>query len=240
MSVSPGTLYVVATPIGNLNDLTTRALQTLENVELILAEDTRTTRNMLTRFEDREIRAELIRLDEHTSHHKLLNLVDQILQGANAALVSDAGTPGVSDPGGMLIAECLARHIPIVPIPGPSALTTILSVADFATQPVAFYGFLPKKKGRQTTLKRLATAGGKYGLASVVMYESPMRIVRTLTELAEVLGPTTHVVVGRELTKLHEELWYGTLADAAAHFAKPRGEFTILVQLPAVGRNSMP
>lgn len=231
--ISPGTLYVVATPIGNLNDLTARALQTLENVELILAEDTRTTGNMISKFRNRDINAQLIRFNEHTNHIQLLNIVDQIVRGASAALVSDAGTPQVSDPGGTMIAECRIRGIQIVPIPGPSALTVILSVADFATQPVAFYGFLPKKKGRQTTLKRLTTASGKYGLTSVVMYESPMRIVRTLSELAEVLGPDTHVVVGRELTKLHEELWYGTLADAAAYFTKPRGEFTILVQLPS-------
>lgn len=227
-----GTLYVVATPIGNLQDLTVRALRTLESVELILAEDTRTTGSMIRRFEDSDIQAQLIRFNEHTSHVQLLNIVDQILQGASAALVSEAGTPQVSDPGGTMIAECHRRGITIVPIPGPSALTVILSVADFATQPMAFYGFLPKKKGRQTTLKMLAESVGKYGLTSAVLYESPARILRTLADCTETFGPATHVVVGRELTKLHEELFYGTLTEAIGHFTKPKGEFTILVQLP--------
>ncbi len=227
-----GTLYVVATPIGNLQDLTVRALQTLEQVELILAEDTRTTGNLIHKFRNRDINAQLIRFNEHTSRVQLLNIVDQLSQGATAALVSEAGTPQVSDPGGTMIAECRQRGIQIVPIPGPSALTGILSVADFPTQPVAFYGFLPKKKGRQTTLRMLGESGGTYGLTSAVLYESPQRITRTLTDLADTFGLQTHVVIGRELTKLYEELFYGTLAEAMAHFPKPKGEFTVLVQLP--------
>lgn len=230
--MNPGILYVVATPIGNLQDLTTRALHTLENVELILAEDTRTTSNMISKFRNRDVKAQLIRLNEHTSHIQILNIVDQIIQGPSAALVSDAGTPQVSDPGGSMIEECNRKGIKVVPIPGPSALTTILSVADFATQPVAFYGFLPKKKGRQTTLKLLTESVGKYGLVSAVFYESPQRILKTLADFTESFGPETHVVVGRELTKIYEELFYGTLTEALDHFVKPKGEFTILLQLP--------
>lgn len=227
-----GTLYVVATPIGNLGDLTERALETLRDVDLILAEDTRMTKRMLDRLDGRDVHAQLLRMDERTSGLHLLNLVDQIDRGADAALVSDAGTPQVSDPGGVLIAACTTRGIRIIPIPGPSALTTIVSVADVPVQPVAFYGFLPKKKGRLSTLRRLTEMSGKYGLSSVVLYESPERVIRTLRDLAAHLGDDTHLVVGRELTKLYEEIWYGTIAEALAHFTAPRGEFTMLVQLP--------
>lgn len=229
-----GTLYIVATPIGNLNDLTNRALSTLEQVSLILAEDTRTTKRLFDRLEVQGWRADgqLLRLDDHIQGIRLANIVDQIDQGADAALVSEAGTPQVSDPGTSLIAECRKRGITVIPIPGPSALTTILSVADFRTQPAVFFGFLPRKKGRQTTLQGLAAMiGQKYGPNSAVIYESPERVVRTLGELAAVLGGETHVVIGRELTKLHEELWYGSLDEAVRYFAKPRGEFTLLVQL---------
>ncbi len=227
----PGTLHILATPIGNRNDITLRTLMTLQEVQLVLAEDTRTAHRLLSLYPDRTFDVHIARLDEHLGPTRLLNLVDQIEQGADAALVSEAGTPGVSDPGGRFIAECRTRQIPIVPIPGVSALTAILSVADFPAEPVTFYGFLPKKKGRESTLRGLKRSAGKYGVAAAVLYESPERIVRTLTDLAALLGPSTHVVIGRELTKVHEELFYGTLAEAVAHFKNPRGEFTVLVQL---------
>lgn len=233
MSPTPGTLYVVATPIGNLGDVTERALATLRDVDLILAEDTRMTKHMLEKLDSRDVHAQFIRMDERTSGIQLLNIVDQIAQGLTAALVSDAGTPGVSDPGGAFIEACKERSITIVPIPGPSALTALLSVADFPVQPVAFYGFLPKKKGRETTLRKLGEMGGKYGLASIVLYESPERVLRTLADLAATIGETTHLVIGRELTKLHEEIWYGSVSEALVHYTdqKPRGEFTLLIQL---------
>lgn len=230
--MNPGILYVVATPIGNLQDITQRSLATLRDVDLIFAEDTRKTRHMLKQLAG-DVHAQLLRMDEHTTGIRLLNLVDQIHEGLDAALVSDAGTPQVSDPGGALIAECVARGIRVIPIPGASALTAILSVADFATQPMAFYGFLPKKKGRQTTLKLMTESASKYGLASAVLYESPQRIAKTLSDFAESFGPETHVVVGRELTKMYEELFYGTLAEAIEHFVTPKGEFTILLELPS-------
>ncbi|MBI4032163.1 16S rRNA (cytidine(1402)-2'-O)-methyltransferase [Candidatus Berkelbacteria bacterium] len=234
MAKTSGTVYVVAMPIGNVKDISERALMILESVQLILSEDTRTTRKFFAMFPHRKFFGQLLRLDEHVQGIRLGNIVDQIAQGADAAIVSEAGTPGISDPGVALMAECRERGITIVPIPGPSALATILSVADFHTQPVAFYGFLPKKKGRETTLHGMREMQGtKYGPASAVLYESPERIQRTLADLAAALGPDTHLVVGRELTKQHEELWYGTLAEALAYFAKPRGEFTLLVQLSA-------
>lgn len=233
MPKTTGTLYVVAMPIGNIKDISERALMILEEVQLILSEDTRTTRKFFAMFPNRTFEGQLLRLDEHIHGIRLGNIVDQIAQGADAAVVSEAGTPGVSDPGAALMAECRKRDIKIVPVPGPSALAAILSVADFHTQPVAFYGFLPKKKGRQTTLEGLRIMGAKkYKPASAVIYESPDRVVRTLADLAEALGPDTHMVIGRELTKQYEELWYGTVAEASQHFAEPRGEFTLLVQLP--------
>lgn len=227
----PGTLYVVATPIGNRGDITLRALATLEHVELVLAEDTRQTRKLFSLYPDHRFDVQLLRFDEHADHAKVENLTDQLSQGMNAALLSDAGTPQVSDPGGRLVDACRRRGIRVVPIPGASALTAILSVADFAAQPVAFYGFLPKKKGRETTLRRLREMGGKYGLAAAILYESPERVGRTFTDLASALGDKTHVVVGRELTKQFEEVWYGTLAEAQAHFTAPKGEFVLLVAL---------
>ena len=228
----PGALYVVATPIGNRGDITLRALATLEHVELVLAEDTRHTRKLFNLYPDHRFDVQLLRFDEHVDHAKVENLVDQLSQGMNAALLTDAGTPQVSDPGGRLVEACRRRGIRIVPIPGASALTAILSVADFAVQPIAFYGFLPKKKGRETTLRRLGEMRGKYGLAATVFYESPERVRRTFDDLATAFGDQTHVVVGRELTKQFEEVWYGTLAEAAAYFEHPKGEFVLLVQLP--------
>ncbi len=227
-----GTLSIVATPIGNRHDITLRALSVLEQAQLILAEDTRQARKLFSLYPDHRFEAQVLRLDEHVVGLRLATIVDQIAQGADAALVSDAGTPQVSDPGHLLIQACLARGIPVTPVPGPSALAALLSVADFPVQPSLFVGFLPKKKGRETTLRRLAAMGGKYGAASVVLYESPERVARTLADLSAQFGAETHLVVGRELTKQHEEVWYGSVAEAQAHFAAPRGEFALLLKLP--------
>ncbi|MBI2589522.1 16S rRNA (cytidine(1402)-2'-O)-methyltransferase [Candidatus Berkelbacteria bacterium] len=227
-----GTLYVVATPIGNLGDLSERALTVLEQVHLILAEDTRVTRKILNQRQARKFDAQLLRLDSHVHGIRLANIVDQIDRGADAALVSDAGTPQVSDPGAALVSECNQRGIKIVPIPGASALTTMISIADFSVQPVVFFGFLPKKKGRETTLRRLKEYSGHYGASSAVIYESPERLRRTLENLIQLFGGQIHLVIGRELTKKFEELWYGTLEESLTHFQSPRGEFSLLLQLP--------
>ncbi len=234
-------LSVVATPIGNTQDITLRALDVLESAELILAEDTRKTKQLLARYADRTFRAEILRLDDHVRGERFDRIVDRIVAGAKTAIVSCAGTPGVSDPGESVVAAVVARNhqssiinhesVAIVPIPGPSALATIVSVADFVIEPLGFYGFLPHKKGRQSELQRLKDASGKHGLASAVFYESPFRVQRLLRELTDLFGPETRLVVGRELTKLHEEVWHGTLIEAMSHFAKPKGEFTILVQV---------
>lgn len=225
------TLYIVATPIGNRSDITLRALEVLARVPLVLAEDTRQARKLFALYPDQKFEALVLRLDEHVVGERLGKVVEQIAQGVDAALISDAGTPQVSDPGHLLIQECLKRGIAIVPIPGVSAATALMSVADFPIQPMVFYGFLPKKKGRETSLRRLGEMAGKYGVASVLIYESPERVIRTLDDLIAQFGADTHVVVGRELTKHFEELWYGSLADAKAHFVAPRGEFALLIQL---------
>lgn len=226
------TLYLVATPIGNRNDISYRALATLEDVQLILAEDTRRARKLLSLYPDHTFEGQVLRLDEYVVGLRLANIVDQIENGADAAFVSDAGTPQVSDPGYRLVEACRLRGVTIVPIPGPSAMATLMSAADFSLQPMVFYGFLPKKKGRETSLKRLREMAGKYGVASVLIYESPERVLRTLEDLETAFGPDTHCVVGRELTKQYEELWYGSVREARIHFASPRGEFSLLVQLP--------
>lgn len=234
-------LYVVATPIGNTQDITLRALDVLSSVELILAEDSRKTRQLLDRYSDRTFTKRIERLDDHVRGARLARLVAEIMTGTDTAIVSCAGTPGISDPGESVIAAVVDRKrrspstdrsaVPIIPIPGPSALTAIISAADFVIEPLAFYGFLPTKKGRHSELKRLKESSGKYGLQSAVFYESPFRVRRLLTELADLFGPQTQIVVGRELTKKFEELWHGTLTDALEHFAKPKGEFTLLLKL---------
>jgi len=231
----PGTLYIVATPIGNTADITERALSVLEQTPLTLAEDTRTTKNLLSFYPGRRFHGQILRLDDTIQGIRLHNIVDQIHQGLDAALVSEAGTPQINDPGHALIKECVKQGIRVVPIPGASALATIISIADFRAQPVAFYGFLPKKKGRATTLRRMRDSGGKYGITSVIIYEAPVRVRKTLEELQTLLGPNVRVVIGRELTKKFEEIWYGTLATALEHFVSPRGEFTLLVQLQTSG-----
>lgn len=227
-------LYIVATPIGNTQDITLRALAILSEVDLILAEDTRKTKTLLQRYEKdlgKKFTAQVERFDEHIDPVRIANIVDQIVDGKSAALVSDAGTPGVSDPGQNLIQELIVRGVKISPIPGASALTSILSVANFSTAPSVFFGFLPKKKGRQTTLFNLKNYAIKYGAKSAVFYESPRRIVKTLSDLAEVFGGNTQVVIGRELTKQFEQVWYGSLEESQKEFAKTKGEFVLILKI---------
>lgn len=224
-------LYIVATPIGNHRDITLRALEVLEEVDLILAEDTRKTKALLAKYPKREFKAQILRLDDHVIGIRLANIIDQIKNGLKAALVSNAGTPQVSDPGNLLVMEATRNDIKIIPIPGPSAVTAILSVANFYSQPSVFYGFLPKKKGRESTLLKIKESAGKYGIASIIIFESPQRLIKTLNDLSRFLGENQKVVIGRELTKYFEEIWYGELSLAIKYFQKPQGEFTLLVQV---------
>ena len=220
-----GTLSIVATPIGNLEDITLRALRTLKECDVIYAEDTRVISKLLARY---EIKKPLQRLDAVTETKKAGEVIARLEAGEHIAYVSDAGTPGVSDPGSRLVAQ-VRRGLPYVlieAIPGPSALTAALSIAGLPTDHFFFFGFLPHKQGRQTALKKIAASD-----VPVVLYESPHRILKLLGELSHV-GEERRVVVARELTKMHEEVLSGTASELAAKLEEKkavRGEFVVIV-----------
>lgn len=221
--MSPGTLYVVATPIGNLEDVTLRALRVLKAVELVACEDTRRTRALLARF---GIHAPLTSYYEHNKLAKGPAILRALREGKSVALVTDAGTPGVSDPGFLLVREARAAGIPVVPVPGPSALTAALSAAGVPADRFVFEGFLPAKPGRR--LRRLEAL--KALETTVVCYESPHRILATLEAIARVWGGA-EIIVARELTKQFEEIVRGPAAALKARFAAGavRGEFTLVI-----------
>lgn len=217
-----GTLYIVPTPIGNLEDITLRALRVLREARLIAAEDTRTTRKLLARY---DITTPMTSYHEHNKLAKLDTIFDALSEG-DVALVSDAGTPGISDPGFELIQEALARGVPVVPLPGPSAVVAALIGSGLPTDRFLFVGFLPRQPAAlRRTLAELAPLH-----ATLIAYESPNRLVATLDAAREVLGDRP-AVVARELTKLHEELRRGTLSTLADHFRAhpPRGEITLVI-----------
>lgn len=219
-----GTLYIVATPIGNLGDMTLRAIETLKNVDVVLSEDTRVTGNLLKHF---EIKKPLISFHEHTERDKALRLIERLEKGESMALVTDAGTPGISDPGNVLVSLAAEKEITIVPIPGASALGAIVSVAGIDMQEFVFKGFPPHKKGRQTFFQSVAESR-----IPVIYYESPHRVLKNLTLLKE-LAPEKKLVLGRELTKMFEEVVRGEVSDILAYLEKKvgkmKGEFTIIV-----------
>jgi 16S rRNA (cytidine1402-2'-O)-methyltransferase len=209
-------LYIVATPIGNREDITLRALRVLKEVEMIYCEDTRVTRKLL----------EYHKIDKTLKIYHEHSRVPDLADYKSVAYISDAGTPSLSDPGSGLVAAARERGLSVVPIPGPSALTTLLSVAGVGESAFTFLGFLPHKKGRQTLLKEIANAK-----RSCVLYEAPSRITRLFRELAEFCGQERKLVVGRELTKMFEEVWSGSTSEALAHFVgdHARGEFVVIV-----------
>lgn len=220
-------LSVIATPIGNLEDITLRALRTLKECDVIYAEDTRVISKLLARY---EIKKSLQRLDAKTEIKKADEIIVRLESGKHIVFVSDAGTPGVSDPGARLVAR-VREQLPeatIEAIPGPSALVAALSISGIETTEFIFMGFLPHKKGRQTALKKLAESK-----IPIILYESPHRILKLLTELSR-FGGQLRVVIARELTKIHEEVISGTVAEAQAHFAERpdtvRGEFVVIVE----------
>ncbi len=219
-------LSIVATPIGNLEDITLRALRTLKECDVIYAEDTRVISKLLARY---EIKKPLQRLDAATEIKKADEICARLEAGEKVVFVSDAGTPGISDPGARLVAQVRARlpDAAIEAIPGPSALAAALSIAGMDIAEFTFLGFLPHKKGRQTALKKVAASD-----IPVVLYESPHRIVKLLTELGEA-SPASRVVIARELTKVHEEVISGAPHEVLGHFtAHPdtvRGEFVVIV-----------
>lgn len=219
-----GSLSIVATPIGNLEDITLRALRTLKECDAVLAEDTRVTGKLLSRY---EIRKQTISCHEHTDDAKLAQLVEEMKAGKRFSYVTDAGTPGVSDPGNKLVSMALAAGVAVVPIPGVSAIATIVSVAGIDMREFLFLGFPPHKKGRETFFKKVTASEHP-----VVYYESPHRVMKNL-ELLSSFKPDAKVIVGRELTKMFEEVVRGSIADALAYFeanpGKVKGEFVVIV-----------
>jgi 16S rRNA (cytidine1402-2'-O)-methyltransferase len=224
MEIKPGTLYVVATPIGNLEDMTFRAVFVLQNVDAIAAEDTRHTGKLLQHF---QVAKPQISYHDHNRNSRLSDLLSRLRQGKAIALVTDAGMPGISDPGYELVKACVEEGFPVVPIPGASAVITALSASGLPSDRFVFEGFLPAK--RQERRERLESL--QLESRTLVFYEAPHRIRQTLQDLADTFGSDRSIVLARELTKLHEEFWRGTLTEAIAHYTQqdPQGEYTLVV-----------
>jgi 16S rRNA (cytidine1402-2'-O)-methyltransferase len=217
-------LYIVPTPIGNLQDITLRSLELLKNVELILAEDTRTSQKLLNHY---GIRCPLTPYHQHNEHEIVSHLLQQLAKGKKMALISDAGTPGISDAAFLLVRACIQAGIPVECLPGATAFVPALVVSGLPTNRFVFEGFLPLKKGRKTLLTKLAEEE-----RTLVFYESPHRLLKTLEEFVLYFGETRNCSVSRELTKLHEETIRGSLRNVADHFRarEGRGEMVIVVQ----------
>lgn len=216
-----GTLYVVSTPIGNLEDITLRALRVMQEVSLVAAEDTRTARKLLSHH---GIKARIVSYNEHNMKHRTPELL-QTLESGDVALVSDAGTPGLSDPGAELIDAASVAGFPVSPIPGPVAAVAALAVSGLPMRQFTFIGFPPRRQGeRRSAFSRFTSDP-----ATLILYESPHRLQKSLADLLAVLGDR-RIAVARELTKLYEEVFRGTISQALDHFAEPRGEFTIVVE----------
>ena len=216
-------LFIIPTPIGNLDDITFRAVRVLKEVDLILAEDTRTTGILLKHY---QIENRLQSHHQFNEHQLVEKIASRIKAGENIALVSDAGTPAISDPGFLLVRECIRQNIEVECLPGATAFIPALVVSGLPNERFCFEGFLPHKKGRQTRLLSLITEE-----RSMVFYESPHRLLKTLTQLAETFGEERQVSVSREISKYFEETCRGTLNDVFTYFStnKPRGEFVIIV-----------
>ena len=217
-----GQLFVIGTPIGNLEDITLRAISVLKNVDLILAEDTRNSRKLLNAH---NIDTKMMSYHDHSSEKEIKKIVSLLLDGKELALISDAGTPTISDPGYGLIRDCIRNDIGIVPIPGVSSITAAMSVSGLPSDSFTFVGFLPQKKGRLKKIKELQKLDN-----TIILFESPFRLEKTLNQLFEHLGDRA-VVVGRELTKLYEEVIRGNLSDVIMHFSKSKvkGEIVIMI-----------
>lgn len=217
-------LWLVPTPIGNLGDITFRAVKTLGAVDLILAEDTRTTGKLLKHY---EIDTPMRSYHMHNEHQAVPKIISELEQGKNIALVSDAGSPGISDPGFLLVRACVTAGLTVHALPGATALIPAITLSGLPSERFCFEGFLPHKKGRQTRLAALTNE-----LRTIVLYESPHRVLKTLTQLAEHLGEDRQVSVSRELSKKFEETIRGSLADTVAHFSEhpPKGEFVLIIE----------
>jgi 16S rRNA (cytidine1402-2'-O)-methyltransferase len=225
----PGTLYVVATPLGNLKDITLRALEVLKNSDLIAAEDTRRTQKLLAAY---DLHVRLTSYHEHNKQAKSRILIERLLRGEKVALVTDGGTPGISDPGQKLVQQARESGIPVVPIPGPSAVTCALSVSGMEGGTFVFLGFLPRRKSRRRRILEEMAAQGR----TVVLYESPYRIKKLLAEIRDHLGDI-NVFLTRELTKIHEELLSGTVSQVLQDLGDKEvlGEITLILA-PSEGK----
>ena len=230
LPLAPG-LYLVATPIGNLGDISLRALDVLRRVDRIACEDTRQTQKLLNHF---EITTPTVSCHQHNEHQRAAELIETLKAGGRIAVVSDAGMPGISDPGGQLAAQAIAAGVAVIPIPGANAALSALVASGLPTDEFHFIGFLPEKAGaRRTRLEALAAEIQRNETArTLVFYEAPHRILETLSDLEAVFGPALRMVLARELTKIHEEFLRGTLADVRRELAtrdRVRGEITLLV-----------
>ncbi len=228
MEKETGSLYVVATPIGNLEDITLRAIRTLKEVDYILCEDTRTTKNLLDKY---DIKTKTMSYHAHSSDSKELAIINILKSGKNLALVSDAGTPCISDPGVMLISNIrkeFGNKSKIIPIPGASALISALSASGISSAEFTFLGFLPHKKGRETIFKNIAISS-----KVIVFYESTHRILKTLASLDQ-YAPTFNIMIGREITKFFEQFIQGTPSELLEYYStntdKQKGEFVVIVE----------
>ena len=217
-------LYIVPTPIGNLEDITLRAINVLKSVDFILAEDTRTSSHLMRHLGIEKPMHSHHKFNEHATVGRV---VESIAAGKDVALVSDAGTPGISDPGFLLVRRCVEEGIEVVTLPGPTALIPALVQSGFPCDRFCFEGFLPQKKGRMTRLEELSSE-----TRTVIFYESPYRVVKCLEQIAETFGTERRVAVVREITKKFEETVRGSVAEAIAHFKahEPKGEFVIVVE----------
>lgn len=218
-----GILYLVPTPVGNFEDITMRALRILREADLVLAEDTRTSGNLLRHF---DIKNAMLSYHKFNEHQTVESVVNRLRGGETVAVVSDAGTPGISDPGFLVAREAIRAGIEVITLPGATAMVPALVSSGLPCDRFCFEGFLPQKKGRQSRLKALATEP-----RTMVFYESPHRVVKALAQMIEVFGAERPVSVCREISKIHEESVRGTLAEALEHFQtnEPRGEFVIVV-----------
>jgi 16S rRNA (cytidine1402-2'-O)-methyltransferase len=232
--LAPG-LYLVATPIGNLGDITLRALDVLKRVDRIACEDTRQTQKLLNHF---QIATPSVSCHQHNERHRAVEFIAALKAGGRVALVSDAGMPGISDPGNWLVREAIAAGVAVIPIPGANAALSALVASGLPAAEFHFVGFLPEKAGaRRSRLEELAAEAAKLEApCTLVFYEAPHRILETLADLNAVWGPELHIVIARELTKIHEEFLRGTVADVRRELAsrdRIRGEITLLVEPPA-------
>lgn len=218
-----GKLYVVPTPVGNLEDMTFRAIRILKEVDFILAEDTRTSGILLKHF---EIENSMLSHHKFNEHKTVENVVNRMKAGETAALISDAGTPGISDPGFLVVRECVRNGVEVECLPGATAFVPALVASGLPNDRFCFEGFLPQKKGRMTKLKSLADES-----RTMIFYESPHRLLKTLTQFAEYFGTDRQATVSREISKLHEETVRGNLNELIEHFTRtdPRGEIVIIV-----------